>query len=194
MHDGTKPLYEPMLTSHQRGLLTFSWGQFKRNCLNITHGTVIWNKSFGKTSLKTIELMGCICIIYCSTSDVVPVYAMMTSSNGNIFRVTGPLCGEFTGHRWIPRTKAVTRSFDVFFDLRLNQQMSKQWRRRWSETPSRRSLWRHCYALSWPMLYQDFDISTHWGREKIAQYSADDTFKFIFLNERPHHWNLGMGK
>ena len=31
---------------------------------------------------------------------------MMTSSNGNIFRVTGPLCGEFTGHRWIPVTKA----------------------------------------------------------------------------------------
>ena len=31
---------------------------------------------------------------------------MMTSSNGNIFRVTGPLCGEFTGHRWIPRIKA----------------------------------------------------------------------------------------
>ena len=31
---------------------------------------------------------------------------MMTSSNGNIFRVTGLLCGEFTGNRWIPRTKA----------------------------------------------------------------------------------------
>ena len=31
---------------------------------------------------------------------------MMTSSNGNIFRVTGPLCGEFTGYRWNPRTKA----------------------------------------------------------------------------------------
>ena len=29
---------------------------------------------------------------------------MMTSSNGNIFRVTGPLCGEFIGHPWIPRT------------------------------------------------------------------------------------------
>ena len=24
---------------------------------------------------------------------------MMPSSNGNIFRVTGPLCGEFIGHR-----------------------------------------------------------------------------------------------
>ena len=32
--------------------------------------------------------------------------AMMTSSNGNIFRVTAPLCGEFTGPRWIPHTKA----------------------------------------------------------------------------------------
>ena len=31
---------------------------------------------------------------------------MMTSSNGNIFRVTGHLGGEFTGHRWIPHTKA----------------------------------------------------------------------------------------
>ena len=34
------------------------------------------------------------------------VVCIMTSSNGNIFRVTGPLCGEFTGHRWIPQTKA----------------------------------------------------------------------------------------
>ena len=31
---------------------------------------------------------------------------MMTSSNGNIFRVTGHFCGEFTGLRWIPLTKA----------------------------------------------------------------------------------------
>ena len=31
---------------------------------------------------------------------------MMTSSNGNIFRVTGHLCREFTGPRWIPHTKA----------------------------------------------------------------------------------------
>ena len=30
----------------------------------------------------------------------------MTSSNGNIFRITGPLFGESTGHRWIPLTKA----------------------------------------------------------------------------------------
>ena len=31
---------------------------------------------------------------------------MMTSSNGNIFRVTGPLRGESTGDQWIPLTEA----------------------------------------------------------------------------------------
>ena len=31
---------------------------------------------------------------------------MMTSSNGNIFRVTGPLWRESTGDRWLPLTKA----------------------------------------------------------------------------------------
>ena len=31
---------------------------------------------------------------------------MIKSLNGNIFRVTGHLCGEFTGPRWIPHTKA----------------------------------------------------------------------------------------
>ena len=32
--------------------------------------------------------------------------SMLTSSIGNIFRVTGPLCGEPSSHRWIPFTKA----------------------------------------------------------------------------------------
>ena len=31
---------------------------------------------------------------------------MMTLSNGNIVRVTGPLRGEYTCHRWIPFTEA----------------------------------------------------------------------------------------
>ena len=39
---------------------------------------------------------------------------MMTSSNGNIFRVTGHLCGEFTGHRWIPHTKASKAELSCF--------------------------------------------------------------------------------
>ena len=30
------------------------------------------------------------------------------------FRITGPLCGKFTGHRWIPAHRPVTRSFGGF--------------------------------------------------------------------------------
>ena len=67
---------------------------------------------------------------------------MMTSSNGNIFRVTGHLCGEFTGPRWIPHTKASHAELWCFFDLRPNKQLSKQWWSWWFETPSR-PLWRH---------------------------------------------------
>ena len=66
---------------------------------------------------------------------------MMTSSNGNIFRVTGPLCGEFTGPGEFPAQRPVTRSFDVFFDLRLNKRLSKQPWGWWFETPAW-SLWR----------------------------------------------------
>ena len=51
---------------------------------------------------------------------------MMTSSNGNSFRFTGHLCGEFTGLRWIPRTKASDAGFDFVFDLRPDKQLSKQ--------------------------------------------------------------------
>ena len=68
---------------------------------------------------------------------------MMTSSNGNIFRVTGPLCGEFTGPGEFPTQRPVTRSFDVFFDLRLNKRLSEQPWGWWFETPSW-SLWRQC--------------------------------------------------
>ena len=67
---------------------------------------------------------------------------MMTSSSGNIFRVTGHLCGEFTGD-----TKASDAELWCFFDLRLNKRLSKQ---RWGwlfETPPW-SLWRHCYVAN----------------------------------------------
>ena len=53
-----------------------------------------------------------------------------------------PATGEF------PSQRPVTRSFDVFFDLRLNKRLSKQSRRWWFGTPSC-SLWCHRNALIW---------------------------------------------
>ena len=79
----------------------------------------------------------------------------MTSSNGNIFRVTGHFCGEFTGPRRIPHTKAVTRSFDVFFDLRSNKRLSKQWRGWWFDTQLC-PLWRHRNENNLPKLPKSY--------------------------------------
>ena len=54
-----------------------------------------------------------------------------------------PFMREFTGHRWIPAQRPVTRGFDVFFDLRLNKRLNKQSWDWWFETQLR-PLWRHC--------------------------------------------------
>ena len=68
---------------------------------------------------------------------------MMTSSNENVFRVTDLLCGEFTGLRWIPDTKAGWTELWCFFYLPLKKRLSKQSLCWWFETPSG-PLWRHC--------------------------------------------------
>ena len=70
----------------------------------------------------------------------------MTSSNENIFRVTGPICGEFTGPGKFPAQMPVTWSFDVFFDLRPNKRLSKQpWG--WCFETLSWSLWRQCNGV-----------------------------------------------
>ena len=58
--------------------------------------------------------------------------ALLALCGGN-----SPVTGEF------PSQRPVTRSFDGFFDLRLNKRISKQLKRRWFEMPSR-SLWCYC--------------------------------------------------
>ena len=71
---------------------------------------------------------------------------MMTSSDWNIFRITGHLGGEFTGE--FPAQRPVTGSFDVFFDLPLNKRLSKQSWGWWFETLSL-PLWRHCNVITY---------------------------------------------
>ena len=50
-----------------------------------------------------------------SRESINKMHSMMTSSNGNFFRVIGRLCGGFTGHRWIPLTKASDAELWFFF-------------------------------------------------------------------------------
>ena len=97
----------------------------------------------------------------------------MTSSNGNFFRVTGPLCGEFTGPGEFPAQRPVTWCFDVFFDLRLNKRLSKQPWGWWFEMPSW-SLWRQCNAVdcaqwrsAWALPYHFGNESDYWIKSNI---------------------------
>ena len=78
-------------------------------------------------------------------------YCMMTSSNGNVFRVTGPLCGNSPVTGEFPSQRPVTRSFDVSFDLQLNKRLSKQSWGWWLETASG-SLWCHWENEWWHRL------------------------------------------
>ena len=102
---------------------------------------------------------------------------MMTTSNGIIFQVTGPLCGEFTGPGEFPTERPVTRSFDVFFDLRLNKRLSKQPWDWWFETPSL-SFWRQCNgkvmsnALDIDFIHGNIDSQSC---KKISYYNHNNT-------------------
>ena len=53
---------------------------------NFVNPTWHWNRVFQVSTISKNWSSSFPCIM-----------GMMTSSNGNIFRVTGPLCGEFTG-------------------------------------------------------------------------------------------------
>ena len=125
----------------------------------------------------------------------------MTSWNGNIFCVTGPLWGNSPVTSEFPSQRSVTRSLDVFFDLGLDKRLSKQSGRRWFETPWR-SLWHGsngyftgtgltlqiyttlCYDII--MVSKSFgprfNINSLRPRQNGCHF-ADDTFKRIFLNE-----------
>ena len=85
-------------------------------------------------------------IISPRTIDVIPTWwrhqmetfsALLAICAGN-----SPVSGEF------PAQRPVTRSFDVFFDLRLNKRLSKQSWGWWFETLSS-PLWRHHNDLLW---------------------------------------------
>ena len=102
------------------------------------------------------------------------IYTMMTSSNGNIFRFTGPLCGGF------PSQRPVTRNFDVFFDLRRNKQLSKYSWGWWFETPSR-SLGRHCHGLSRPGHIIDSGNGLSPGKAQSIATTNDDALSVGYL-------------
>ena len=119
----------------------------------------------------------------------------MTSSNGNIFRVTGLCAVPTTVTGEFPSQKPVTRIFDVFFDLRPNKRSGKESWGWWFGTPLC-SLWRYCNVNrsadwygsglfpKWSSIYDmgaQFSIAvTQWRH--MATYSAVNIGSGNYLN------------
>ena len=98
------------------------------------------SKTKGNGSRTTKQYPQEICTRFCCVDNKNPWWrhqmetfsALLTLCVGN-----WPVTGES------PSQRPATRSFDGFFDLRLNKRLSKQRWDRWFETPSC-PLWRHC--------------------------------------------------
>ena len=128
-------------------------------------------------------------------------HIMMTSSNGNIFRVTGPLCGEFTSPGEFPTQRSVTRSFDVLFDLCLNNG--------WVNNRQAGDLRRHrahydviviylCLVIQICHISSCLFYLTHLPLDKMAAISQT-IFSYAFLWIKSFvfwlkfHWSLFLG-
>ena len=113
--------------------------------------------------------------------------ALLAICTGN-----SPVTGEFHAQR------PVTRSFDVFSDLRLNKRLSEQWRAWWFETPSR-PLWRYCNeTLSWLLALCEGKYFKTTGDRWIlltkGSYWNFVAVLVVSLNELPAIWNTAMSR
>ena len=108
------------------------------------------------------------CLMTYMTSHALRAFvsSMMTAPNGNIYRVTGPLCGEFSGHRWIPLTKNSDAELWYFrrahydvtvMDDKVTNQMWSLW---WLLVTSRHCHWYLCDAFLLGMATDSFPYKT----------------------------------
>ena len=117
---------------------------------------------------------------------------MITSSDGNIFLVTGLFSA---GNSPVTLTKARDEENVVFFDLRLNKRLSKQSKRRWFETPSH-PLWRHCNAGFYKIYRKTSNVRRILVGNKIVDHAdvvgASPT-NYIFIHDLTSGFK-GFGK
>ena len=95
----------------------------------------------------------------------------MTSSNGNIFRVSGPLCGEFNGHQWSPIKKASDVELWCF-------RLSEPWINNWVNNREVGYLRRHCAHYD---VIAMFLVEYHSWLINHGLYFQDPAFSSVLL-------------
>ena len=107
-------------------------------------------------------------------------FALLAICAGN-----SPVPGEF------PAQRPVTRSFDVFFDLRPNKRLSKQWWGCWFKTLSI-PLWRHCSVYgthTWRVV--NIYLSIHYADGRFTVRSCEVSKPWVsvlYFSNRSEIW------
>ena len=91
------------------------------------------------------------------------------------------LCGEFTGHRWIPLANASYAELWFFCDLRLNKRLNKLSQGWWFKAISR-SLWRHRNVRNDNVTFSDSLCNLY---IKLCEDSVGGGWQFLCVN-----WNI----
>ena len=73
-----------------------------------------------KCYIRDLTVCTTVYVTWYSAWQAIIFFIMMTLSNGKIFRVTGHLCGNSPVTSEFPAQRPMTQTFDVFFDLHLN--------------------------------------------------------------------------
>ena len=133
-----------MILYNSSYIMVFCINHVVKNCLNICQWQP-YDKSYGAW--------------WCHQTETFSALLALCAGNS-------PVADEF------PAQRPVTRSFDVFFDLRLNERLSKQPWGWWSETPPR-SLWRQCNGVQRPVMdsfLKNFPLKTFAYRNRCKCY------------------------
>ena len=137
---GDRPLSEPMMAQFRCISVSLSlielWIYLKKNQNSYSMG-IIYKMMFNIVCAYTHGTGTALSGWWRHQMETFPVLLALCAGNS-------PVTGEF------PAQRPVTRSFDVFFDLRPNKRVHKQSWGWWFETPSR-SLWRHRNGMQYSL-------------------------------------------
>ena len=135
------------ISSHNAEKIFIVLDQFHTKILHLLQKTLEYKITFWKNIPSFFSVKSCpkskwsFVLWNTVLSHVQSFNVIMTSSNGNIFHITGPLWGESTGHGWIPFTKASDAELCCCLWSAPKQTVAQAIE--WFEMPSR-SLWSHC--------------------------------------------------
>ena len=105
--------------------------------------------------------------------------------NGNISALLALCAGNSLAIGEFPSQRPLTRSFDVYFDLRLNKRLSKLWWGWWFEAPSCQ-LWRPCNEQEINRMISNFECKRYDKQYTIMHHRQ--YIWFLWLSHTSQTW------